>query len=337
MSETLRRRCGGGRVRRGSPLVRVVDVFFLARPPLLVASSTFFLVGAVSALRSTTGSYRVSLMLPALRGLGLYLLVVGFAFVVNQIFDVKSDAVNKKNFILPSGAVTRGEAAVFAAALAAALVWLGRGETVQVAVLLAAGLLLGLAYSVPPVRLKARPFADLAANVAGFGWIGFVLGWLVFSRFGTEVCVRAIPYVVSMAAIFLNTCIPDEEGDRQAKDRTTCVVLGRRRVSLVALVLMSAAAVTGIAVDEPISAAAALGSIPGLVAVAVRPTAANSVLASQLAARVLFVLVSVCAPLLAAIGAATYVISRIYYANRFGVKYPSMTGAVTLDGRDSAR
>ncbi|MFZ1947792.1 MAG: UbiA family prenyltransferase [bacterium] len=337
MSEARQRRLGGGRPGRGSPLVRLVDVVFLARPPLLCASAAFFLVGSISSLRSTTGCYRVSLMLPALHSLGLYLLVVAFAFVVNQIFDIKSDAINKKNFILPSGAVTRAEAAAFAATLAGAVIYLGRNETGAVATLLAAGLLLGLAYSVPPVRLKAKPFADLAANVAGFGWIGFVMGWLVFSRFGGEVCVRAIPYVVSMAAIFLNTCIPDEEGDRQARDRTTCVILGRRMASLAAVVLMSSAAGAGIVVDEPICAAAALGSIPGLVAVAVRPTPANSVLASQLAARILFVLVSVCAPVLAGIGAVTYATSRIYYAKRFGLKYPSMTGAAALEGRGPER
>jgi 4-hydroxybenzoate polyprenyltransferase len=333
MSEMRERRGGAGQPQRGSLVVRLADLVFLTRPPLLCASATFFLVGAISALRSTTGSYQVSLMRPALHSLGLYLLVVAFAFVVNQIFDVKSDAINKKNFILPSGAVTRAEAAVFAAALAAAVIYLGRNETAAVALLLLAGLVLGVAYSVPPVRLKAVPFADLATNVAGFGWIGFVMGWLVFSRLGGEVCVRAIPYVISMAAIFLNTCIPDEDGDRQARDWTTCVVLGKRTVSLAAVVLMASAAAAGIAVDEPICAAAALGSIPGLVAVAVRPTAANSVLASQLAARVLFVLASVCAPVLAAMGVAAYVMSRVYYARRFGVRYPSMTGATALEGR----
>jgi hypothetical protein len=74
-----------------------------------------------------------------------------------------------------------------------------------------------------------------------------------------------------------------------------------------------------------------MGAVPAFAAVAIEPTSANSVVASQLAARVLFVLVCVAAPILAGMGVVTYVLARIYYARRFGVGYPRLTGA-NIDG-----
>lgn len=266
-------------------------------------------------------------MLQSLPNLALFLLVAAVAFVVNQILDVESDTINKKAFILPARAVSRIEALGLAIVLCVILAILLRGRDAFLVWLVIAGLALGLAYSVPPARLKARPIADLLANVAGFGWIGFVMGWMVFADFSGEAARRSVPYALGMTALFLNTCIPDEEGDRAVGDRTTCVVLGKKRTGLAALVLMCVAGMVAIVADEPLCAVAALSSVPGLVAVAVRPVPGNSVVASQLAAIVLLILAGVCAPLLLGIAAVTYVISRLYYAARFGLDYPRIGGA----------
>lgn len=311
----------------GSPMAKAADIFFLVRPPLLCASATFFFVGAISATRFYTGSYSIGLMLQALPNLAVFLLVAAVAFVVNQILDVESDTFNKKTFILPSKAVSRIEALGLAVGLCVVLAILLRGRDGFLMLLVIAGLALGVAYSVPPIRLKGRPVADLVANVAGFGWIGFIMGWVVVGDFGSEAVKRSIPYALGMAALFLNTCIPDEEGDRAAGDRTTCVVFGKRRVSQAALVLMCVAGAVAIIADEPLCAMAALSSVPGLIAVAVRPSAGNSMVASQLAAGILLILAGICAPILLGIAAVTYLISRLYYAKRFGVDYPKMGGA----------
>jgi 4-hydroxybenzoate polyprenyltransferase len=310
-----------------SRLSKVADVFFLVRPPLLCASAGFFFLGAISGSRYVTGTYGVSLMLPAMPNLATFLLVGAFAFVVNQIFDVRSDTLNRKNFVLPSGAVSRVEAVVLAAAMCTAIAILCRGRDAAFVALALAGLGLGLAYSVPPARLKARPVADLLANVAGFGWIGFAMGWIAYSDLGAEALRRSLPYSLAMGSIFLNTCIPDEQGDRVVGDRTTCVAFGRRRVSYAALSLMSGAVLSAILVGEPIGAVAAISSIPGLIAVAVRPAASYSIVASQMAACVLVFLAGICAPILLGIAAVTYLVSRLYYRTRFGLVYPRLGGA----------
>ncbi|HVP58285.1 MAG TPA: UbiA family prenyltransferase [bacterium] len=306
---------------------KLADILFLVRPPLLAASATFFFAGALSSHRVASGHYSVALMLGALPGLGIFLAIVALSFVVNQVFDIKSDAINRKNFILPSQAVSRRESFGFAGLLAAAIAVLCLGRGGEMRLLAGAGVVLGVAYSVPPLRLKAKPIADLVVNTVGFGWIGFLMGWLAFGELGREALARSSPYAIAMAAIFLNTCIPDEAGDRAAGDRTTCVVFGKRVTATAALVLLAGAAVAGVLLDELVVVIAALGAVPAFISVAADPNPANSVLASQLAARILFVLLAVMAPLLAAVGVAAYVVSKIYYMKRFGIDYPRLTGA----------
>jgi 4-hydroxybenzoate polyprenyltransferase len=273
--------------------------------------------------------YQVRLMLQAMPNLILFALVASWAFVLNQILDVRSDSVNRKTFILPSGVVSIRESLMFLAIIGVVAVVLSFERDGAVRYLVWSGLGLGFAYSVPPLRLKGRPVADLVANVAGFGFIGFAMGWLAFSDIGITLVLRSAPYSLAMAAIFLNTCIPDEEGDRAAGDRTTCVVFGKKAVGRAALMLLCLSAAAGLALGEVLCALAVLGSMAAFVAVAADPSPRNSVVASQYSARVLFIVVSVKAPVLAVLGVVTYVAAKVYYAKRFGLNYPNLTGAET--------
>jgi 4-hydroxybenzoate polyprenyltransferase len=313
--------------RRSETLSKLADIGFLARPPLLCASCTFFFAGVVAAAGLSGPQQILIVPLRILPNLALFMLIVSAAFVINQVFDVESDSANRKTFILTSGVVTRGESLGFLALVTGlAILFSFRAGGIE-RYMVWIGLALGFAYSVPPVRLKARPIADLLANVGGFGLIGFGLGWLAVAGPGVELVLRATPYCLAMAAIFLNTCIPDESGDRVVGDRTSCVVFGRQAVSRTALVLLVASAAVAVLVGDSLCALAAFGSIPAAVAVAVDPTSRNSVIGSQFAARLLFVLISVRSPMLALLGVVCYVGSRIYYGRRFGLKYPNLTGA----------
>lgn len=308
-------------------LRKFADIAFLTRPALLCASCTFFFAGAAAAAGSWSALYSLRATLRLLPNLGLFVLVTVSAFVINQILDIKNDAVNRKNYIMPAGAVTVPEGLVFLGVIVITSVLLSFRGTAMERYLVWTGLVLGFCYSVPPLRLKGRPVADLLANVGGFGLIGFALGWLAFDGFNATLAARVLPYAAAMGAIFLNTCIPDEAGDRVAGDTTSCVAFGARSVSVGALVLLLVAAGVGSFVGEPLCALAALGSVPVFIAVAAEPTAAQSVVASQFAARLLFVLVAVRAPQLAGLGILAYLGSRSYYRRRFGLTYPDIRGA----------
>jgi 4-hydroxybenzoate polyprenyltransferase len=307
---------------------KIADLVFLIRPPLLCASATFFFAGALSAARHAGGIYALSRIMEVLPNLGLFGLVVAAAFVLNQIFDVESDRANKKAFLMPMGAVTRRQGVLVFAAVIASAVGLSFLFDRGVRYMAWLGLILGFLYSAPPVRLKGKAVLDMVANVAGFGVVGFAMGWLAYAGMGMPLWIRSSPYALAMAGIFLNTCIPDEAGDRLAGDRTSCVVFGRSAVARWALILTAAAAAVGILTGEMLCVLAVAASLPALVAVSAEPDPASSVVASQLAARSLLVLVCVKAPVFAVITVAVYVASRAYYRRRFGVGYPRMEGAV---------
>jgi 4-hydroxybenzoate polyprenyltransferase len=306
---------------------KIADLIFLTRPPLLCASCTFFFAGTVSALRSVGQPYSIRSVVEALPNLGLFALVVASAFVVNQIYDVESDRLNRKGYVVPSGMVTRRECALVLAATGLSAVGLSLLHGSEVRYLVWLGLGLGWAYSMPPLRLKGRPLLDMLANVVGFGVIGFALGWLTYSRIDTSFWVRCAPYALAMAGIFLNTCIPDEEGDRRVGDRTSCVVWGAAKAGRAALVLIVISALAGVLSGETLCTLAVVGSLPAMLAVGIEASPANSIVASQFAARLLLVLVCIRAPLLAVLSVLVYFASRVYYRKRFRLRYPDIEGA----------
>jgi chlorophyll synthase len=306
---------------------KAVDLIFLTRPPLLVASSAFFFIGAISARLASGREFSLALMPEALPNFLIYVLGIAVAFIVNQIFDVESDAVNRKAYLLPSGIVSRRAAAGLLGAICAVLLVISALAGPAVRYLIWVGLLLGLAYSIPPLRLKARPVLDLLANVAGFAVVGFALGWLVYKPYHAMMWFRMLPYALAMSGIFLNTCIPDEEGDRSVGDRTSCVVFGAEVSARAALVIMGLSALTGLAVGETLCVLAVAASLPGFIGVALDTSSRASVVASQFAARFLLVLVCMKAPVLGVLSLLTYAASKSYYARRFGIAYPRVTGA----------
>lgn len=322
-------------LEEGPPGSRLADFVFLTRPPLLCVSTTFFFAGCAAGLQSPLSALRAGVLAALAPNLLLFVLIAASSFVINQVYDVESDRLNEKNFLLYLGRISRREAIVFYAALALAALALGLYLGPPLRELGAAGLLLGFAYSVPPVRLKGRPLADMLANGLGFGFLGFALGWLALRPWGGNLAVNAAPYVVAMCGIFLNTTIPDEAGDREAGDRTSCVVLGRGVVAVLALLMLAAAAAGGFLLGDARCAIAAFASLPAFIAAAVEPAAEVSVPASQFAGRAFFIIISIGVPPLGAIGAATYGLSRIYYARRFGLDYPQLTGASARERRSS--
>lgn len=317
-------------IRISKALTKLVDIGFLARPALLCASCTFFFAGVVAAPGLSANPQDLIVPLRVLPNLVLFMLIVSSAFIINQVFDIESDSVNRKTFILPSGIVSKRESLVFFAVVTGLALVLSIRAAHAVRYAVWAGLALGFGYSVPPVRFKGKPIADLLANVIGFGIIGFALGWLAMAEPSAELVLRATPYALAMSAIFLNTCIPDESGDSLVGDRTSCVVFGKEAVSRVAVLLLLASTVVAGLVGDSLCALAAFGSMPASIGVAVEPDPQNSVVSSQFAARLLFVLVSIRSPALALLGVVAYACSKVYYSRRLGLDYPNMAGAKSL-------
>ncbi|HTY08845.1 MAG TPA: hypothetical protein VMF29_06745, partial [Candidatus Edwardsbacteria bacterium] len=100
--------------KKASPL----DYLFVLRPILLVPAWTMLLVGHYQG----SATHRMTWRLPGRLwlALGLYSGLMGAVYIVNQIFDVETDRLNRKLFLVADGFVSRPAIAIEAALLATA-------------------------------------------------------------------------------------------------------------------------------------------------------------------------------------------------------------------------
>jgi homogentisate phytyltransferase / homogentisate geranylgeranyltransferase len=166
-----------------------------------------------------------------------------FIVGLNQLEDVEIDRVNKPFLPLPAGELTRaqGRAIVAVAGLVPVALALTQGPVELAGVL--AGLLVGVAYSSPPLRLKRFP--TLAAlSISGVRAV--VVNLVVFLHFsGGEVVAPVwaltlfvLPFAFAIAVL---KDVPDAAGDRRFKIATFTLRLGARRAVGVAMGALSGA------------------------------------------------------------------------------------------------
>lgn len=169
-------------------------------------------------------------------------LLLASGYVINQIFDEESDRLNGKGLFLTQGVF--GTRAMIGIALACFLAssWVFQRVDEAQRIPLVAALLLVLAYSLPPLRLCARPWLDLAANAIGYGGLAFAIGSAGVSSYPLAAFLAAVPWMILVGATFLHTTILDVDGDIAAGKRTTTVAFGVVRSAWLATALAAVAA-----------------------------------------------------------------------------------------------
>ncbi|NEQ27192.1 MAG: homogentisate phytyltransferase [Microcoleus sp. SIO2G3] len=156
---------------------------------------------------------------------------------LNQLEDVAIDRINKPQLPLASGELTRSQAQRIVAitgilALSIAL-WQGRWLLATVGL----SLMIGTAYSLPPIRLKRFPFW---ASFCIFTVRGAIVNLGLFlhyqQRMGTTAQIPSVVWaltafiLVYTFAIAIFKDIPDLEGDRRYHIRTLTIRLGQPAV-----------------------------------------------------------------------------------------------------------
>jgi 4-hydroxybenzoate polyprenyltransferase len=299
--------------------MRLVDLFFAMRPLVLVPAWSFFLLGFGMA-RADLGAE--SRGFPLARFAALSLVLIG-SYLVNQVVDYESDRLNGKGLFLQRGLFTRRSYVV----LASVAILFGLAFSFwrrEDPALLAAAAALGLAYSLPPLRLAARPGLDLVANALGYGGIALWLGadgavhpsgtWLL--RFGAS--------TLAVAAVFLHTTLLDLEGDRRTGKRTSGVVFGEATCRRAALLFALAAGIAAGFARAPILLGAT-AIVTGLcILAALRPKRASSRSVCVAGTAAFAAAASVYVPFFLFAILLLAVVTRLYYRRRFALAYPAL-------------
>ena len=182
------------------------------------------------------------------RDLLLSFLVVGplfwlAALLLNDAFDVPGDRLNPRKADAPLvlGLVSRRWALLASAVASLLSVVVATAVSGWLALITVALLVGNAAYSVPPLRLKTRPGADVATNALGIGLLALVGGWAIARPVGDFPWVMALLGGLGAVALYVPTTLVDADADRAAGYTTVTTVLGARAAYRLGLVAWAAA------------------------------------------------------------------------------------------------
>ena len=187
------------------------------------------------AARAVVGGGLWDLWWTLVAGLAVNVYIVG----VNQLEDVEIDRVNKPFLPLASGEMTHEYARAVVAATAGIAVVLAVTQGAEETVAVLAGLVVGTAYSTPPLRLKRFPRRRVAVHLRralGGGQPRRLRALLARARPDGTVSIPAAVWALTIVvlpfsfAIAILKDVPDAEGDRRFRIRTFTVRVGGAKV-----------------------------------------------------------------------------------------------------------
>ncbi|HLG93621.1 MAG TPA: UbiA family prenyltransferase [candidate division Zixibacteria bacterium] len=297
-------------------LIRLLDYFFSTRPVLFMPVWTVALLGAGQAAGRPISPETAGSLLFATACL------FGAVYLVNQIFDKESDRINNKGYFIPRDIIAVQEAVVLAvglnlAALAVSLLISGYAFVLFIAIAI-----LGILYSAPPLRLKDRAWMGLLANMLAHGSIVYLIGVGWNEDLEWRHLLHSLPYFFAVGAIYLNTTLPDVEGDKQVGKGTVAVAYGPRFAQGLALVFVLLAIGIAVYTRDFDFLLPAILSLPLFALALDRKSVRFSVWATKAALLLLSLAAALYFYWYVLILAAGFWAVRTYYKRRFGMVYP---------------
>lgn len=316
----------------GDRWTRVADAVALTRPTLMIPLWTLHILGAAHAA-SSDGRWRTWWVPPVelIWYAVAQTLVMAAVHIVNQLADAESDAANRKLFLIGDGILSSrfaiGEATALTVAGLCLSAWRSiQGGSATLFALVVASAAMGFAYSLPPLRLKARAGWDWLANSVGYGVVAFGVGWASSGISLRSMWLVGLPYAWSVGATFALTTIPDIPGDARAGDRTFGVALGPVKTAIAGCICLLVGCASSIGVRNYVALWAIVPSMFLFGRTTIRLFAGGSdpslTRTTQAVILVLSVIASVAVPVYAVALAGLVIGTRAYYRRRFGLVYP---------------
>jgi 4-hydroxybenzoate polyprenyltransferase len=170
-------------------------------------------------------------LLQLITGVSALVLVNAGSNVLNQVYDLEIDKINKPYRPIPSKIITKDEARTIAWMVYLITLW--RAATVSSGAflfLILIIMLITIFYSMPPVQLKKRLFISNISIAFARGELGFVAGWCIFGD-----PFNPIPWLIGLImCIYLVGAVTtkdftDMKGDKKFGMRTLPVVFGKQK------------------------------------------------------------------------------------------------------------
>ena len=301
--------------------VENLDNLFLLRPTLFYPIWTFFLAGMWGGTRFGNRVGEFAHPVSPLWVCVFLSFVMGGVFIVNQIQDAETDRANGKLFLIANRIISVKEAYIEAVLLAG--IGIIAGFWIDVRIGLGFFFLLFLAgwlYNYPPAQWKNRPLLGLATNGIG-GFVIYCLGWLTGG--GEFVPPRAVAYALAGVAVFLNTTLPDREGDKKTGKITFSIRYGVKKTAWTALVFEIATLGFAFGFKDWLLLFPALFVLPFFVLGVLNPTVNRMMRATKFSVLALAAAVCVVFPWYVVPVFVVFYLSKAYYRKRFGFDYPS--------------
>jgi len=308
------------------PKFNPFDYIFILRPLILIPSWNFLLIGCY--LARVKGGFTESILI----GLIIYTFIMGGIYILNQIMDIETDRTNKKLFLLSGGYIPVKFAYLEMAILWAIATWFSFKFGTVFLIFIFISLVMGILYSIPPIKLKGKPLLDTFANGFGYGMINFGIGWLIFREFDWSMFLKFLPYFLSISAVFINTTIVDIQGDKKAKELTTAVFLGEGISYIFSSIVMLSAIVLAFILKDLVCLIPAVVTFPLFIYNAVYYLTKNKIdrkmtIASfRLPGLIFTIITGFLYPPYLIFLLVVLIGMRIYYKKRFGMSYPTLAG-----------
>ncbi len=299
-------------------MLKGLDHLFVIRPVLMPPVWTILLLGHH---RSAAISGEANLA-------GLILLLVTFGvgavYLLNQIYDIESDRINRKLFFLAEGHISKKKAILQTIVLNLISIIPAYLISLRLGLLFTLGFLFGFIYSVPPFSLKERPLGGLLCNALAHGNLAFLLGWSMNGNLSGKSILFSLPYMFAVGAVYLNTTVPDMEGDRSSGKITLAVRWGKEASVFLSLVLVMAAIIISFLVEDiPFFIASAM-ALPFYLWGTVTKNTKDIVLSTKLSILFLSVAAGFFYPWYFAVLILGFLGTRLYYKARFHYDYPTL-------------